>query len=170
MNYYQARELVKDGKSTGLWHYTVMNDSYVMAIGYCSPWDSCPNCFNEGACQFGWLRNSEGELLKDEKGNFIKCEKCGGKGLVEKESPCPGHSTKEEACEHYKQYLVDRAEIRGPEIQSWPKDKCGFEGCDNEATHYAAVRGMEYHRMCPEHATKEVLAKLVRVGTCISSY
>lgn len=38
MNYYAPREL-KDpatGEPSGLWHYTVMNDGRVRAVGYCA--------------------------------------------------------------------------------------------------------------------------------------
>jgi hypothetical protein len=40
MNYDQARELQKDGKGTGLWHYTSMNDGVIWAIGFCA--NDCP--------------------------------------------------------------------------------------------------------------------------------
>jgi len=37
MNYYAARELTsKDGSSTGLWHYTRMNDHVIWPTGYCA--------------------------------------------------------------------------------------------------------------------------------------
>jgi hypothetical protein len=41
MNYYAARELkTKDGKPSGLWHFTKMRDGQIWAVGYCA--DACP--------------------------------------------------------------------------------------------------------------------------------
>jgi hypothetical protein len=37
MNYYGARELkTKDGKPSGLWHFTKMRDGQIWAVGYCA--------------------------------------------------------------------------------------------------------------------------------------
>ncbi len=36
MNYYQAREILKDGEPSGKWHYTVWNDNRIMPVGYCA--------------------------------------------------------------------------------------------------------------------------------------
>ncbi len=45
MNHYDAREIHDaDDKPTGLFHYTVRNDGHIYAMGYCSPWESCPKC------------------------------------------------------------------------------------------------------------------------------
>lgn len=36
MNYYRARLLKgPDGKETGIWHYTCMNDGRIWPLGYC---------------------------------------------------------------------------------------------------------------------------------------
>jgi hypothetical protein len=40
MNYYDARELTKDGKPSGLFHYTRTNDGETVPVGYCA--DACP--------------------------------------------------------------------------------------------------------------------------------
>lgn len=40
MNYYTATELAKDGKPTGLWHYTRRNDGRMWPVGYCA--ENCP--------------------------------------------------------------------------------------------------------------------------------
>ena len=123
MNYYQARELLKDGKGTGLWHYTCMNDSAVWPVG---------NCANG----------------------------------------CPGHATPEEACEHQRQYLMDKAVYRGPKQEPWPKHKCALETCNSEATHLIDIPGtMRHWDVCAEHANRDALASLMpSVGESISSY
>ena len=37
MNYYEARKIKdKDGKPTGKWHYTCMNDGQIWPVGYCA--------------------------------------------------------------------------------------------------------------------------------------
>jgi hypothetical protein len=36
MNYYQPRELLKDGKQSGLFHYTCKNDNVVWPVGLCA--------------------------------------------------------------------------------------------------------------------------------------
>lgn len=40
MNYYQAREIQKDGEPTGLFHFTKMNDGQIWPVGYCAK--DCP--------------------------------------------------------------------------------------------------------------------------------
>jgi hypothetical protein len=40
MNYYQAREISKDDKPTGKFHYTRMNDGDIRPVGYCA--SNCP--------------------------------------------------------------------------------------------------------------------------------
>jgi hypothetical protein len=39
VNYYQAQELAKDGKPSGIWHYTCQNDRRIWPVGYCA--DGC---------------------------------------------------------------------------------------------------------------------------------
>jgi hypothetical protein len=57
MWYFAAREITKDGKPVGLYHFTSMHDGLVTAEGYCA-------------------------------------------------MGCDGHTTAEEACEHYRQYML----------------------------------------------------------------
>ena len=125
MNHDTAREVQKDGKGTGLWHYTTSNDrGGTHAIGNCSPWDSC-GC---GEQPHGWPADPN-------------CPKCNGTGLVPKVNPCPGHATPEAACEHQKQYVLDRVTFSGPKLREWPKHKCAVPTCNEEATMLAIVEG-----------------------------
>lgn len=49
MRYYAAREIQRDGKATGLWHYTVRHDEAIFPVGYCA--DGCPgHATPEEAC------------------------------------------------------------------------------------------------------------------------
>lgn len=171
MNYYQAREIKRDGKGSGLYHYTVENDGYVMAVGYCSPWENCPDCKSDSRFDAGgYLRDEDGSFKKDEKGQVIKCSTCNGSGLVQKKDPCPGHATEEEACEHYKQYQLDKMVIHGPKKEQWPKEKCEVENCDSEATYLANFLGCHVHQVCEKHANRESISSLFRVGQSWSSY
>lgn len=77
MNYYQPRELLKDGKPTGLWHYTCRNDDRVWPVGYCAqdcPGHATPEEAREHYRQY-LLDNARYDgYLRDEQ---RKCEICG---------------------------------------------------------------------------------------------
>lgn len=151
MNHYAARQKKIEDGDKGLWHYTVANSGYVQPVGYCSPWESCPNCDEHLPPSY----------------NESDCELCKGKRLVKKTDPCPGHITKEEAEEHYKQYVVDRAKFL-PKTNEWPKDKCENENCNCEATFTAIADGHMY-QFCQTHANKEALTEYIVIGECWSS-
>lgn len=77
---------------------------------------------------------------------------------------CEGHDTLDQACEHYKQGLVENAHFVGPKKEEWPKNKCQFKECNNESTYYAHVASHTYYTLCEQHANKESLNELVTVG------
>jgi hypothetical protein len=148
MNYYQARELQKDGKGIGLWHYTCMNDHRIWAVGHCSSWEVCPDC-----------KETHAPGVRHDPPH---CARCKDEGILKKENPCPGHKTPEEAEEHYRQYLIDSAEIRGPKKEEWPKEKCDVKGCNEEAKYLGIVTGrMMDKQLCEKHANKETMAILI---------
>ena len=157
MNYYQAREIQRDGQHTGLFHYTCRNDDHIYPVGFCSPYRECEACH-------GQVTNPIGEPRPED------CAKCGGKGslLLPLEQRCPGHPTPEAACEHYRQYLLSK--VRFGVADRWPKYQCEAAGCEAEATHVAGIplRSI-YHRFCQPHCTLEELAKKLTVGEFISS-
>jgi len=156
MNYYKARELMdENGKGTGLWHYTCMNDNKVWPIGNCSAWESCKDC-------------SSSDLPFKLGGP--PCSTCDGKRIVRKTTPCPGHKTAEEAEAHYKEYVMAGVKILGPKQQEWPKNKCHVKSCNKEATHLANVGPCECYELCEEHATKEIVETMVVIGESWSSY
>ncbi len=88
---------------------------------------------------------------------------------MKKANPCPGHKTQEEACEHYKEYLLDQATYHGPKKQEWPKNKCELDGCNNEATHMATCGGSHCWEFCASHCNRESVAKVLSVGWSVSS-
>ncbi len=154
MNHYAARELQQEGRPTGLWHYTCENNGRIWPVGHCSWFRTCPEC--------------DGRL------GSATCSTCQDQGciLVEPRDRCPGHTSAEEACEHYRQSLLDRASFTArADVGSWPKRKCENKECSREATHVARVPGSHYirHDFCETHCVREELSKLVTVGECWSS-
>lgn len=126
MEWYQAREVQKDGQGTGKWHYTCSSGSGTYAVGYCSPWELCVEC------------------------NGDTCDKCKGRGIVRKENPCPGHDTPDEANEHYAQYVIDKATFEG-ESSRW--DSCAVCG---DPTKHAGISQAHYHYpLCETHLNRE---------------
>lgn len=158
MNYYKAREKMdENGQGTGLWHYTCANDGYIYPVGYCSPLVDCPEC-------------KKNNLLSIPKGfGGPDCVICEGKRYIRSENACPGHATPDEACDHYKQYLVDHTRISEPKSVEWPKYKCSVKDCNEEGNRMANVQGSMYFELCEKHANKDVLNELVSVGECWSS-
>jgi len=49
MNYYQPRELTRDGKGIGKYHFTCKNDNQVWPVGYCA--DGCEGHDTEDAAR-----------------------------------------------------------------------------------------------------------------------
>lgn len=164
MNYYQAREILgEDKKPTGKWHYTCRNDDRIWAVGYCASLQSCPVCKDKWVPAFGMTREDV------EARGWTWCEACNNKGLVDAPNPCPGHDTPEEACEHYKEYLLDKAEYR-QKLSEWPKDKCMRPDCNSEATHVVHIPGETYNYIfCEQHCNRENVSALLNVGWSMSS-
>ncbi len=153
MNYYAPREIIENGKSAGRWHYTCRNDDHTWAVGYCSPWTECPECH----CQ----------PLIHRAGLTESCIRCQGIGLIRKDSPCPGHATPEEACEHQKQYYVDTAHLDGRDSSHQSKCQVCQRWTDRVVTWGPGF--MSVVILCADHATPDHLARFVRVGVCTSS-
>lgn len=77
MNYYRPRQLFKDGKPTGLWHYTCYNNDEVSLVGYCAkdcPGHVSPEEAREHYKQYLLDHARYGGILYDEQ---HKCEICG---------------------------------------------------------------------------------------------
>lgn len=129
MYHKKARQL-----KNGLWHYTCASNHDIYPIGYCSLFKTCSKC--EG-----------------------KSDGCGGDckyGVVKNESPCPGHKTGEEACEHYREYLLDKAHTLTCEHSMLCKI-CGAE------TKVLMACDESYYALCIEHCNREGLNALLEV-------
>lgn len=141
MREYSPKEIMKDGKGTGLYHYCCSSRDTIYAVGYCSPYVGCPNCTTEGH----WP-------LKE-------CLLCGGKGLVPSENPCPGHHSKDAACEHYRQYLLDKATFNY--IDENTKHKCSI--CGAWTQQVAEIKGhLIWEYLCDEHCNRDGLSRIFK--------
>lgn len=150
MNYDQPRQVdVKsDRPDAGKWRWTTRNDNNVRPDGYCSPWEMCPA--GHGI-----------EMILTE----YECDTCGGKGLIEKADPCPGHDTAEEAAEHYRQYRIDRArfvEIIDADAQML--HRCRM--CDKHTASYLTIEGdgFFHESVCPDHHDRHTAEFLIQLS------
>lgn len=80
---------------------------------------------------------------------------------------CDGHATPEDACKHYRQYLLDnRLRLDG----MTPNEQHKCEVCGAWTQRGASVDLHQWH-LCDEHCTREQVEKLFGpVGTITSSY
>ncbi|HEY3363928.1 MAG TPA: hypothetical protein VGK74_02595 [Symbiobacteriaceae bacterium] len=144
MEIYQALELMdENGKPTGLYHYTCSNSRGAHPVGHCSPWETCPECKGQS-----WMRSD------------FTCEKCGNKGVVRKENPCPGHATSAEAEEHFRQYQLDHARFDG-QMRANEQRKCEVCGTWTQGV---AIVGDDSHDLCDAHRNREGLDRAMKAS------
>lgn len=150
MNYYAARELMgPNGEHTGLFHFTCENDGVTWPVGYCSSVRTCPSCKGHA-----WMYRE----------GF--CAACQNKGTI-RVDPCPGHPTKEEAEEHYRQYQLDGARYDG--FSSNQQFKCRV--CGAWTQRYAQVCQSYLYHLCDDHCTRETLEQIhPKVGWAAGSW
>jgi hypothetical protein len=155
LNYYKAREIQKDGKPSGKYHYTCQNGDGVCAVGYCSRIRTCPACNGQG-------------MFVPETSEYY-CKECKSKGVyyLEDQEVCPGHDTEMEACEHYRQYLLDKA--RYDQVSKDIQKKCDICQAWTQRAAYIPSEMVE-HFLCDEHCNREGLDKVFKnVGWSMSS-
>ena len=73
---------------------------------------------------------------------------------------CPGHATEEEACEHYKQYLLDKR--MRPGTLSNQMLRC--RECKEFTDGVVHIGAYQMFILCPAHQGKETVAKHLRIG------
>lgn len=91
---------------------------------------------------------------------------------------CSGHATEDEACEHYRQYCLDRARFYGPaEIQpdqnarTRTEQRCAV--CDAWTMYFAqyGIGQLDHTPLCEQHLNRDSLEQVApKVGISISSY
>lgn len=156
MNYSQAREMRgADGKCTGKWHWTTMNDGHIRPDGYCSPWEECPACKgHSGIMRWGNLKAEQ------------HCETCGDKGILERAIPCPGHDTPEGAAEHYRQYLLDNVTYDGR--MSNQQQKCRVCGAWTSGLAQVPFAYLGWV-LCDKHRNRESVGRLLKAPSSVIS-
>mgnify|MGYP000956943696 CR=1 FL=1 len=134
MNYKQARQL-----PSGKWHYTNCNNGLIYSLGYCRKNKCCPCRFNE-------------------VDNIDSCVVCEGTGSIPSEHYCNGHDTAEEACAHYRDFLLDYAnyDVRDEHCL----EKC--EICGTWTHQIVSIDYYIYHRLCEQHCNRDGLAQVAK--------
>ena len=139
-------------KKDGTWGYTSANDGLCHAIGYCSPFEE-------------WSENSIANIFgadKDRYEAYIAPYRAAADKFHD-----GGHNSAHEACECYKQYLLD-FDLRFHEEQEKPDTlyKCEAPECESFTSGNVSVVGtcMSRWNLCENHRTKEIVAGLLTVG------
>lgn len=127
MNYFAARQR-ESGKR---WDYTCKNDSRIWPVGYCAGWrEPKPEHWGSQAEIDRWLERTAPHRHKFHE---------------------DGHETDEQACECYKQYLLD-FELHLDEENLNMQRKCAV--CGAWTSKFARV-SMRIWDLCDEHRTRE---------------
>ncbi len=134
MNYYTAKQRTSDG----LWEYTVNN----RPTGYCREYID-PDSYQD------WIREhmleSEIEKIRSFKDKYHIC----------------GHNTEQEACECYKEYVLDHHLMLNRKDISCQR-RC--VKCNEWTQGLAYVGQYSLWFLCDKHQTREIVAELYEVG------
>lgn len=119
------------------WDYTSEWQNITHPIGYCHAWKD-PD-------EWGLpVSDEEKEKFRQHKGKYHT----------------DGHATAEEACECYKQYILDHIVRHSDDINTL--HKC--QVCDEWTHHRVHVDRFDSFILCAKHANRETLEKLFEVG------
>ena len=133
MQHLKARQRQHDKR----WDYTSEWQNIIHPIGYCHAWKD-PDAWN--------LPMSEDQ--KQEYRQFSD------------KYHTDGHETAVEACECYKQYLLDHTVRHSDDMDTLLKCKI----CHDWTHHRVHVDRFMSFILCKKHANRETLEKLVKVG------
>ena len=149
VNHLRARQIDPsvDRPDAGKWRFTSAHlHGHPYPIGYCSPIEICP-----AGCTLGkvWRPGVD----------EIDCERCGGRGVISAAHPCQGHDTPEEACEHYRQYLLFERTRFGEMTDE--QRRC--QVCRAWTQGIAEVGGLFSIVVCDDHRNLDSVAAFVTV-------
>jgi hypothetical protein len=133
MNYYDARQRNEDKR----WDYTCRNDDRIWPVGYCHTYVE-----PEELDKIWPMREEEREKHVANKHKYHTT----------------GHATAEEACECYREYLLDQELRLGNKWDS--QHHC--EVCDAWTDMYAEVGHTKYMNLCEAHNNREEVEKLFK--------
>jgi hypothetical protein len=155
MNYSQARQIKdENGNGTGKWHWTTMNDGHIRPDGYCSRWETCPDC-----------KGYSGIMAFDPNKH---CATCADKGIIIRADPCPGHDTPEGAAEHYRQYLLDNLAFDDIAMQN-RQEKCRICGVWTQGVARTRESINQVWVLCDEHRNRESVDRLLEAPGYVMS-
>lgn len=146
MNYYGARQRKSDSR----WDFSCKNDNRIWPVGYCSKW-----------------RPFSDQEIKEW---HISPEKLEEHARFKDKHHDTGHSTEEEACECYRQYLLDCRTHYYDDIKDAPTlERCKV--CGDYTSGSAEVDHGERMPLCKIHRTREQLERLYpRISWITSSW
>ena len=133
MNYFTAKQRLSDM----LWDYTMNN----IPIGYCQKYID-PDSYNENIRKF--MSKSEVQRIR----------------LFKEKYHTHGHPTKEEACNCYKEYILDHALSLNRKDESCQR-KC--QKCKQWTNLIAGVGAYNIWFLCEQHQTREIVSELYEV-------
>lgn len=143
MNYYGPLQR----KDTKRWDYTRTNDGDACPVGYCAGWKDKETLI---------------EQLGEEAGNQLHAER----EPYQNNFHTNGHVSAEDACECYKQFLLDFC-LRLDKSFTDAQKKC--EACGAWTQKFAEVK-MRLFVLCDEHRNRQEIEKRLSIGTSISSW
>ena len=135
MRHYCARQ-----RTDGRWDYCCGS-----AVGYCRAWEPIPE---DGRIIPAESARQHNEQMQPFIGKFHS----------------DGHATEEEACECYKNYLLDTRLhlVKEEPANASSQHRCQI--CNAFTACHASVGPYRMFTLCPEHQTREIVAGLLEVG------
>ena len=146
MNFLKPRQRQSDQR----WDYTCANDNQksCYAIGYCAPYRP-------------WT-----DEQRERIGGYITDEMVAASEATAHKHHEDGHATPEEACECYKQYLLDHeTHYEGHKQEPW--SPCDI--CQKRTPNAVMVSGWTKAHLCDEHRNRECLEQVLKVGESMGS-
>lgn len=149
MNHDGPRE-----RTDGTWGYTTNNSHFTIGIGYCRPLEEFSETTIE--CLWGGDRDRYGAYMTPYREAAAAGKFHDG-----------GHASAGEACDCYKQYLLDFHLKFFPEVSD-PKhlDKCQVDGCEVFTSGHGecGIGFSDHWHLCADHRNRQAVEPMIKVG------
>lgn len=121
MNYYQPREIRRDGEGTGRWHYTCQNDGRIWPVGYCREHEGHESPEAAIACYRSYQLDHRLKLDGTWKEHYRHCQAPGCETLTNHFASLDHGSSWALCDEHRTRETVEQLYPEGPAqiISSW---------------------------------------------------